>query len=136
MKYLQVWEKIFNSDYKDSCKNILHIVELLLITTITNAKLEPMFSRMNHVKTDWQNHLSLERLEHNLCIGEEGPTSKDFNPKASISKWYSQKVRRIDKYAKPHKYPEKWRNLEQFSISVNIVTYCLSDFETDSDKEQ
>ena len=56
-----------------------------------------MFSRMNYVKTDWWNHLSCERLEHNLCMGEEGPMSKDFNPEASISKWYGQKVRRIDK---------------------------------------
>ena len=37
MKYLEVWEKVFNSDYKDSCKNILHIVELLLITATTSA---------------------------------------------------------------------------------------------------
>ena len=84
MKYLEVWE-VFNSDYKDSCKSVLHIVELL-ITPTTNAKLEQMFSRMNHIKMDWQNHLSCECLEHNLCIGEEDPTSKDFNPKASISK--------------------------------------------------
>ena len=78
---------------------------------------------MNRVKT------------HNLCIGEEAPMSKDFNPDDSISKWYSQKVRRIDT-AKPHKYPEKQRKLEQSSTSVNVVTYCLSDFETDSGEEQ
>ena len=229
MKYLEIWEKIFNSDYKDSCKNILHIVALLLITPTTNAKLEQMLSQMNRIKTDWQNRLSREHLECNLCIGEEGPTSKDFNPEASISKWYSQKVRRIsavssnlsggvvqpgnlgrcckpspvvsrgetqdifmlfcilnsskhcclgsvtrnvykslhqkstllsvrgfefgtpNRYtsfkialdmalridtAKPHKYPEKWRKLEQSSTSVNVVTYCLSDFETDSGEEQ
>ena len=40
MKYLEVWEKVFNSDHKDSCKNVLHIVELLLITPTTNAKLK------------------------------------------------------------------------------------------------
>lgn len=85
-KYLEVWQKVFISDYKDSCKNILHVVELLLITPTTNAKLEQMFSRMNRVKTDWHNLLSCERLEHNLRIGEEGPSINDFNPEAPISK--------------------------------------------------
>ena len=61
--------------------------------------------------------------------------SKDFNLEASISKWYGKKVRRIDT-AKPRKYREKWRKLEQSSTSVNVVTYCFSDFETDSGKEQ
>jgi len=39
MKYLEVWEKVFTFDYKDSCKNTLHIIELLLKTPTTNAKL-------------------------------------------------------------------------------------------------
>ena len=64
MKYLEVWEKVFNSDYNytGSYKNILHIVELLLITPTINAKLEQMFSWMNRIKMDWRNHLSRERL--------------------------------------------------------------------------
>ena len=58
MKYLEVWENVFNSDYKDSCKHVLHTVELLLITSTTNAKLKQMFSQMNRIKVDWQNSLS------------------------------------------------------------------------------
>ena len=55
--YLEVWAKIFtNMDVKASCSNVLHIIELLLIIPFTNAKLERIFSRMNRVKTDSQNH--------------------------------------------------------------------------------
>ena len=39
LKYLEIWQ-VFNSDYKDRCKSILHIIKLLLITPTTNAKLE------------------------------------------------------------------------------------------------
>ena len=49
-----------------------------------------MFSRMNRVKNDWRNRLSRERLEHNLRIGEDGPTNKDFDSKTSISRWNNE----------------------------------------------
>ena len=64
--YLEVWGKIFTSTDKESYQNALHIIELLLITPTTNAKLERMFSQMNRVKTDWRNLLLQERLENNL----------------------------------------------------------------------
>ena len=58
MKYLEVWEKVFNSNYKDSSQNVLHIVELLLTRSTTNAKLEQMFSQMNCIKMDSRKRLS------------------------------------------------------------------------------
>ena len=82
--YLEVWRKIFTSTDKESYQNVLHIIELLPITPTTNAKLERNFSRMNCVKTDWCNHLSRERLENNLQIGE-GVSIKDFDPEKAIN---------------------------------------------------
>ena len=133
--YLEVWRKIFTSTDKESYQNVLHIIELLLITPTTNAKLERMFSRMNRVKTDWRNRLSRERLENNLRIGEEGVSIKDFDPEKAINRWYNQKVRRTNA-AKKHNYPEKRRKLGQSSTSVDVVTYCISDFETDSEDDE
>ena len=48
-----------------------------------------------------RNRPSRERLEHNLRIGEDGPTNKDFDPETSISRWYNEKVWRAAT-AKPH----------------------------------
>ena len=46
--YLEVWKGIFkNEGVVRECKNVLHVVEILLITPFTNAKLERVFSRMN-----------------------------------------------------------------------------------------
>ena len=65
--YLEVCPKFLtNKDVQPSCSNVLHIIELLLITPFTNAKLERMFSQLNHVKTDYRNRLGQERLEHLL----------------------------------------------------------------------
>ena len=135
VNYLDVWSRIFSEkNIRESCKNSLHIIELLLITPTTNAKIERMFSRMNRVKTDWRNRLSRDRLEHNLRIGEEGPCVQDFSPDEAVARWYNEKVRRFNG-AKPHKYPEKRHKTGQSSKAIDVVQYCISDFESDSDDE-
>ena len=41
VNYLDVWSRIFSEkNIRESCKNSLHIIELLLITPATNAKIE------------------------------------------------------------------------------------------------
>ena len=78
--YLKIWPKLLtNKDVQASCSNVLHIIELLLITSFTNAKLERMFNRLNRVKTDYRNRLGQERLKHLLRIGEEGPEIEEFD---------------------------------------------------------
>ena len=45
LNYLNVWQKLLvNESVKSQCSNVLYVIELLLITTFTNAKLERMFS--------------------------------------------------------------------------------------------
>ena len=56
--YLGLWEKIFsNNAVKQDCKNILLVLEILLVTPFTNAKVERGFSRMAGVKADFRNRL-------------------------------------------------------------------------------
>ena len=133
VKYLDVWQRLFTLPDRSSHKNVLHLIELLLITPTTNAKVERMFSRMKRVKSDWRNRLTRERLENNLRIGEDGPSVKDFNPAQAITHWQDVKIRRVNN-AKPHRYPEKRRKNET-SSSVDVVSYCLSDLESSSSDE-
>ena len=91
--YLQTWSKLFkNKDIMSGCSNILHIIEFLLITPFSNAKLKRMLSQMNRVTADFRNRLGQKRLETLLQIGEEGPEIKDFDPDCYISMWYQDKV--------------------------------------------
>ena len=101
MKYLDVWKKIStNADVKHKCRNGLDIIEILLVTPFSNAKLERMFSRMAYVKSDWHN-----RLDGLLRIGEEVLSSEDFDPNPSIDKWFEASIRRLT--SSSHRYPEK-----------------------------
>ena len=52
-KYLDVWSGVFaTEEISKECSNVLHIIELLLITPYSNAKLKIMFGTMGCVKTD------------------------------------------------------------------------------------
>lgn len=131
LNYLDVWRRLFlNKGVKSRCADVLHIIEILLITPFTNAKLERMFSRMNRVKTDFRNRLRRERLENCLRISEEGCAITEFNPDKSIERCYQNKVRRIAN-AKPYKYPNKRKRMEGSSSDnvIDIARYTLSDFE-------
>ena len=136
--YLEVWKSIFTNDnVKRECKNVLHVIELLLITPFTNANLERVFSRMNRIKTESRNRLGQERLDTQIRVVEEGVNIVEFNPDPYIEKWYANKVRRINR-AKPRNYPSKRRSVD-FSTSsghtvMDIASITLSDLES-SDEE-
>ena len=81
-----------HKDIQASCSNVLHIIEFLLITPFTSAKLERIFSRLNHIKTDYCNRLGQEQLEHLLRIGEEGLEIEEFDANVFMDFWYNGKV--------------------------------------------
>ena len=51
-------------------KHLKHHRNIVIITPVTNTKLEGMFSCILRVRTDWMNRLVNEQLDHNLRIGE------------------------------------------------------------------
>ena len=66
--YLEVWKSIFTNDnVKRECKNVLYVIELLLITSFTNVKLERVFSRMNRIKTESRNRLGKKDWIHKFA---------------------------------------------------------------------
>ena len=132
--YLEVWKSIFTNDnVKRECKNVLHVIELLLITPFINTKLERVFSCMNQIKTDWHNWLRQERLDTQIHVGEEGVNIIEFNPDPYIKKWYANKVRCING-AKPRYYPSKHQSVDSSTSSsptvMDIALVTLSDLES------
>ena len=134
--YLEFWKDVFtNKDVSDDCKNVLQIIELLLITPFTNAKLERVFSRMNRIKTDSRNRLGQDRLDTQIRVGEEGVSIQDFDPDPYIKRWYESKVRRLNG-AKPRKYPSKRCSVATVTGNkvMDIAAYTLSDLESSDDE--
>lgn len=132
--YQDVWAAIFSSPAsKLQFSNILHIIELLLITPISNAVVERMFSTMARIKPQLRNRMSRDRLDSLLRIGEEGPSVKEYNPTAAIDLWYGQKKRRIGFGG--HAYPKK-RKKKSTSASDTVRPHAyFSDQECDSESE-
>ena len=116
-----------------SCSNVLHIIELLIITPFSNAKLKRMFSRMNQVKTDFSKQLGKKRLETLLRIREEGPEIKDFDCDCYITMWYQDKLRWVSA-AKPHNYPKKRKSSSASNGVMDIAGFTLSDLEDDNEE--
>ena len=71
---------------------IFYVIKLLLITSFTNAKLEHVFSLMNQTKTESHNRLGQERLDTQICEGEEGVNIIEFNPDPHVEKRSANKV--------------------------------------------
>ena len=122
------WGKLFSPTIKNSCKNSLNIIEILLITPITKAKIERIFNCLLRVKTNWRNRFTNERLNHNLRVNEEGVSISDYDPENGIVKWYNRKVKFFKK-ANQQKHLEKRHKLLDGNSAVNVVAYVLSDFE-------
>ena len=126
-----------NDSAQKECENIFHLIEILLVTPFTNAKVKRMFSRMNRVKSDWRNRLNRDTLDDLLRIGEDGPSLDDFDPNPAIDMWFTDKVRRLK--SRRHKYPNKRKKASDGNAvvpqSVDIAEYVLSDLESPSSDE-
>ena len=109
---------------------VLHVFEILLITTFTNTKVERMFSRIARIKTDWRNCLGRDRLDSLLRIFEESQSLGKFDPTPAIERWFNDKVLRLS--SSSHKYPEKYRRLEERTM-VDIATLTMTDLEDEED---
>ena len=133
--YLNIWQQVFKSkEIQPECRNIFHIIEILLCMLFSNTKLKRLFSRMAHVKNDYRNRLGRDLL--NACLRiNEGCNIASFNPDSAISASYKKKERPLA--AKPHNYSSKRKQVSSASSSVSVVdiaTITLSDLE-DSDEE-
>ena len=72
-------------------KNVLHITELLLITLFFNATLHRMFGWVNSVKTDFDNWLSQEYIDHCFKKSGGGLSILTFNHDLVTNVWFNPK---------------------------------------------
>ena len=93
--YLKTWRKFFDcSRAQTDFKNILLLIEICFVMTLSNVELKLLFSRMKRVKSKKSCHLSNERLGNLLCIGQE---RKDMSPSTVVpvmTLWDKEKRRR------------------------------------------
>ena len=58
-----VWSLLF-SHYREKFPNLAHLVHILLVFPVSNAKVERGFSAMRRAKNDWRASLGESTLDH------------------------------------------------------------------------
>lgn len=89
--YTSVWEIMLTKlPYKEDFKNLLHLVEIMLVQPISAAQCERAISAQNRVKNSLGVALGSSTLEDLIRITAEGPSVEEFNPAPVVNKWLSR----------------------------------------------
>ena len=92
--YLDVWATLLTkAPYRDDHKDVLHLVEILMVLPISAAQSERAISTQNRTKNDLQSSLGGENLEDLMRISLEGPALVDFYPVSALKAWFSSSKR-------------------------------------------
>lgn len=76
-------------------QNVLHLVEIMLVTPVATAQIERQFSFIKRFLGDWRLSLNMmNTIEALLRICLDGPTCEEFDPQSSIEKWQAEAIRR------------------------------------------
>lgn len=93
--YVGLWEVMLTKEpFCSDFKNILHLVEIMLVLPISAAQCERGFSAQNRIKSKVRNSLSVSTLEDLVRISTEGPSLELFDPEPSVKRWLSSSKRK------------------------------------------
>lgn len=87
-QWAHIWQDIMSDPVcTDSFKNVLHIIEVILILPLSTAACERGFSLMKRTKTDWRSELSVDMLKKLMSISLHGPSLEQYEPTGAVAKW-------------------------------------------------
>ena len=95
--------------------NLKHVIQILLLYPVSNAKVERLFSTMKRVKNDWRASLDEQTLEQLLRIRAEGPSLADFDPLPVVNKFLAMPSRHGT-----HKLIESRKRKADFGDNENL----------------
>ena len=75
--------------HREKFPNLCHLIEILQVFPISNAKVERGFSTMRRIKTDWRSRLAEETLDHLMRISIDGVPQSQFNPIPAVQRFFS-----------------------------------------------
>ena len=84
----QVWSLLL-SQYKEKFLNLAHLVNILMVFSISNAEVERGFSAMRCIKIDWRSSLGEDTLDSLMRISTDGPSLEHFDPKPTVARFFS-----------------------------------------------
>ena len=101
--YNSLWKMFLSKDsYKSDLKDILHLVEILLVLPILAAGCERMVSSQNRIKSSLRASLKTSSLEGLIRISAQGPSLEEFDPLPSVNRWFARDRSKGERQRRPN----------------------------------
>lgn len=103
LDYVNLWQTFLTKvPYKDNFKDVLNLVEIVLVLPISAAQCERAVSAQNRIKSSVRSSLTTSMLEDLIRISSEGPPAVEFDPSASIDRWFSRDKSKGERARRPN----------------------------------
>lgn len=103
LNYGSLWETLLTKvPYKDDFKDVLHLVELVLVLPISAAQCERAVSAQNRIKSSTRATLSVSVLEDLIRLSSEGPPVAEFDPTPAVNRWFERDRSKGERARRPH----------------------------------
>ena len=107
VSYLFTWRKTFMVTRGEVWSHELLRIRFLFTVSVSNAKLERMFSNLKHIKTNFCCSLGVKRLENILKIMEEVSNWENFDLISAMKKWSIDRIRRTAEEKESRSYQSR-----------------------------
>ena len=88
--YSDLWAILLTkAPYKDDLKDVLYLVEILLVLPLSAAQCERAISAQNRIKNCHRASLASHTTEDLIRISAEGPPLREFDPTAAVATWFA-----------------------------------------------
>ena len=88
--------------YKNEFRNVLHLVEIMLVLPISAAQCERAVSAQNRIKSSLRVGLDSSTLQNLIRITAEGPPVSDFDATPAVDKWLARDRDAGERQRRPH----------------------------------
>ena len=103
LNYGSLWETLLTRvPYKGDFKDVLHLLELVLVLPISAAQCEHAVSAQNRIKSSTRATLSVSVLEDLIRLSSEGPPVAEFDPSPAVNQWFERDRSKGERARRPH----------------------------------
>ena len=111
LDYINLWQTLLTKvPYKEDFKDVLHLVEILLVLPISAAQCERAVSCQNWIKSSTRVTVGVSVLEDLIRLSSEGPSGVDFDPGAVVNRWFARDKSKGERARRPH-FLNNWYSL-------------------------
>ena len=103
MDSITLWQTFrTKAPYKDNFKDVLHVVEIVLVLPISAAQCECAVSAQNRIKSSVRATLATSALEDLIRLASEGPPVANFDAAPCVDLWFVRDKASVERARRPH----------------------------------